>query len=44
MNMRIEPTALEQIRAFMKAEKERWAMLVKAAGMDPERWAGVMGE
>ena len=33
MNKRIEPTALEQIRAFMKAEKERWAMLVKAAGM-----------
>lgn len=31
-----EPMAPDQIRAFMKAEKEKWAMLVKAAGIDPE--------
>ncbi|TAJ86130.1 MAG: tripartite tricarboxylate transporter substrate binding protein [Reyranella sp.] len=31
-----EPMAPDQIRAFIKAEKEKWAMLVKAAGIDPE--------
>jgi len=36
MNKRPEPAAPKQIRAFMKAEKEKWAMLVKAAGIDPE--------
>jgi tripartite-type tricarboxylate transporter receptor subunit TctC len=36
MNKRPEPTAPEQIRAFIKAEKEKWMMLVKAAGIDPE--------
>ena len=31
-----EPMAPDLIPAFMKAEKEKWAMLVKAAGIDPE--------